>query len=231
MALDFPTSPVNNQVYNNFYWDEAVPAWRSLGYSLPTIPAGVVSQYAGSSAPSGYLFCAGQPASSSQYPDLFAAIGYLYGGSGTVFYLPNLQSKTLFGLGSESEFNVLGESGGSKGHALEINEMPSHTHLQDSHNHIQNEHNHSQNGHSHGGYHKSATNYFGGTGDMPGADAIIALDWTRYDANQSTTGTTATNIETTATNNPETAINQETGGSLEHNNLQPYIVLNYIIKT
>ena len=42
---------------------------------------------------------------------------------------------------------------------------------------------------------------------------------------------TATNIATTATNQAATATNQNTGGDGAHNNLQPYIVLNYIIKT
>ena len=42
--------------------------------------------------------------------------------------------------------------------------------------------------------------------------------------------TTATNIATTATNQTTTATNQSTGGGLAHNNLQPYIALNYIIK-
>lgn len=41
------------------------------------------------------------------------------------------------------------------------------------------------------------------------------------------TGNTA---NSTATNNATTAINQTTGGGEEHNNMQPYIVLNYIIK-
>ncbi|MDD3084233.1 MAG: hypothetical protein PHP82_04380 [Candidatus ainarchaeum sp.] len=43
--------------------------------------------------------------------------------------------------------------------------------------------------------------------------------------------TTATNQNTTATNQNTTATNQNTGGGGSHNNLQPYIVLNYIIKT
>ena len=31
MALDFPSNPVNGQVYNNFYYDSTTNAWRSLG--------------------------------------------------------------------------------------------------------------------------------------------------------------------------------------------------------
>jgi microcystin-dependent protein len=43
--------------------------------------------------------------------------------------------------------------------------------------------------------------------------------------------TTATNQNATATNQNATATNQNTGGGGAHNNLQPYLVLNYIIKT
>jgi microcystin-dependent protein len=48
--------------------------------------------------------------------------------------------------------------------------------------------------------------------------------------NYRATSTTATNQATTATNQATTATNQNTGGGLAHNNLQPYIVLNYMIK-
>lgn len=47
--------------------------------------------------------------------------------------------------------------------------------------------------------------------------------------NSNTTGITLASA--TATNNATTATNQNTGGGGAHNNLQPYLVLNYIIKT
>lgn len=31
MALDFPSNPVNGQVYDNYFWDAATNAWRSSG--------------------------------------------------------------------------------------------------------------------------------------------------------------------------------------------------------
>ena len=31
MALDFPSNPVNGQIYNNFYYDSSTSAWRSIG--------------------------------------------------------------------------------------------------------------------------------------------------------------------------------------------------------
>lgn len=228
MALDFPTNPVNGQVYDNFYWDSTLSAWRATGNITPLVPAGVISQYAGATAPSGYLLCIGQSISTSEYPALFQAIGYTYGGSGSSFSVPNLQNRVSVGKGTEAEFDTLGETGGSKTHQLSVNEMPSHTHTQDAHNHTQNSHNHTQDAHGHAFYGaQTGQNLpFTNTGNV----------WTHFLSNyqysQPAVGSaTATNQPTTATNNAATATNQNTGGGLAHNNLQPYIVLNYIIKT
>jgi microcystin-dependent protein len=228
MALDFPNTPVDGQVYDNYYWDNEMSAWRAFGNIVPLVPAGVISQYAGSTAPDGYLLCTGQSLSTNTYPALFAAIGYTYGGSDSSFNVPNLQNRVPVGLGSETEFDALGETGGSKTHQLTINEMPSHTHIQDAHNHTQDSHNHTQNAHGHAFYGaQTGQNLpFTNTGNV----------WTHfinnYQYSQPAVGSaTATNNAATATNQAATATNQNTGGGLAHNNLQPYIVLNYIIKT
>jgi hypothetical protein len=56
------------------------------------VPAGVVQQYAGSSAPDGFLLCNGAAVSRTTYASLFAVVGTTYGvGNGTTtFNLPNL---------------------------------------------------------------------------------------------------------------------------------------------
>ena len=98
------------------------------------VPAGAVMPYAGSSAPSGWLFAAGQAVSRTTYAALFAAIGTTYGsGDGsTTFNLPDLEGRAVFGrddmsgsaagrlnntgiLGSTSnpDGTVLGATGGS----------------------------------------------------------------------------------------------------------------------
>jgi len=45
-----------------------------------------------------------------------------------------------------------------------------------------------------------------------------------------TTGTTAANEATTATNQASTATNHFTGGNGTHNNMPPFIAVNYIIR-
>lgn len=63
------------------------------------VPAGAVMPYAGSSAPSGWLFAAGQTVSRTTYAALFGAIGTTYGaGDGsTTFNLPDLEGRAVFG--------------------------------------------------------------------------------------------------------------------------------------
>ncbi len=65
-------------------------------------PSGVVSVFAGSSAPAGWLLCNGSTISRSTYSGLFAAIGTTYGvGDGsTTFRIPDLRGEFIRGLDS-----------------------------------------------------------------------------------------------------------------------------------
>ena len=58
---------------------------------------GMIEAYAGSEIPDTYLACDGSSVSVSQYPTLFQKIGYLYGGSGDTFKLPDLRGQFLRG--------------------------------------------------------------------------------------------------------------------------------------
>jgi microcystin-dependent protein len=228
MAINFPNSPSNGDIFGNYTYDDSIPGWRKTPDNAASLPAGTIVQWPGAVAPANWLICDGSAISRTEYASLFAAVGVQYGaGNGTTtFNLPNLKGRVAVGFdASQSEFDVLGELGGAKTHTLTTSEMPSHTHIQDSHNHTQNAHNHTQDAHSHtlGGTLVSSFVGFGQNSPINGNAT-----------NPSTGGvnaTTATNQSTTATNQATTATNQSTGGGEAHNNLQPYIVLNYIIKT
>ena len=70
------------------------------GVAKPVVPSGVVEAYAGSVAPDGWLLCNGSAVSRSEYADLFAICGTIYGnGDGsTTFNLPDLRGEFVRGL-------------------------------------------------------------------------------------------------------------------------------------
>ncbi|MDP3078686.1 phage tail protein [Bradyrhizobium sp.] len=66
---------------------------------LEAVPAGTILPYAGSVAPSGFLFAYGQSLARDDYPALFTAIGTAYGAAdGSHFSLPDLRGRTIAGL-------------------------------------------------------------------------------------------------------------------------------------
>lgn len=98
-----------------------------------TTPIGVVSQYAGTTAPDNYLLCDGQEISRTTYSQLFEVIGTSYGnGDGsTTFNVPNIQGRFPIGISSsDTDFNTLGKTGGSKTHKQTIEELAKHHHTQ-----------------------------------------------------------------------------------------------------
>lgn len=171
-------------LYNNP--NELSPTEKAAFTNGQLSPVGIVSPFAGASAPTGWLLCDGAAVSRSTYAALFAVIGETYGaGDGsTTFLVPNIKGKVVVGLNAaETEFDTLGETGGEKTHTLTIDEMPSHTH-----------------------------------------DLNYTLTQPLTYAQTSGPGPSGQNgqpaIQPTAT-----------GGDDPHQNLQPYITLNYIIKT
>jgi microcystin-dependent protein len=200
-------------------------------------PTGAVIAFAGSSAPTNWLLCYGQAVSRTTYAALFAVVSTTYGvGDGTTtFNLPDLRGRTVAGIdnmgGSDAgRLDIANSSGtvvGTQYVTLTSAEMPSHTHTQNSHNHTQDSHNHTQNSHGHA---------FNDPGFIPGVTNIgVGGGGTGFYGRTATQGifigdATATNQATTATNQATTATNQSTGGGGAHNNMQPTMVLNYIIK-
>jgi hypothetical protein len=62
------------------------------------VPAGTIMHHAGSTPPSGYLIADGSTLITTSYPELFAAIGYTYGGAGINFNVPNLLGEFIRGV-------------------------------------------------------------------------------------------------------------------------------------
>jgi len=155
------------------------------------IPAGGIMPYAGTLAPSGWLFCGGQEVSRTANSALFSAIGITFGsgdGSST-FNVPDLRDR--FPLGDKdqgqtdaervSNFSTeRGSTGGFDEHQLTEAEMPSHNH------------------------------------GVPTATADSNNSFGQLDP-----------VNTSAKPDTPTSF---TGGDEAHNNMPPFLALNYIIK-
>jgi microcystin-dependent protein len=67
------------------------------------VPPGTVIAFAGNHGPRGYLLCDGREVDVLNYPDLFRAIGTIYGGNGTSkFKLPDFRGMFLRGAGGNA---------------------------------------------------------------------------------------------------------------------------------
>ena len=88
------------------------------------IPGGIL-MWPTAVAPSGFLFCNGNALATATYPALFAAIGYTFGGSGSVFNLPNYTDRMPIGAGTNYP---LGATGGSSTTTINSGNLPAHTH-------------------------------------------------------------------------------------------------------
>lgn len=100
---------------------------------VQSIP-GLIEPFAGTVAPTGYLFCDGSAVSRDTYAALFAVIGTTYGaGDGsTTFNLPDLTGRVPLGVSST---HILASTGGSETVTLIEAELPSHTHEVPTHGH------------------------------------------------------------------------------------------------
>ena len=96
-----------------------------------------MADFAGPTPPLGWLDCDGSSYLKSQYPNLFAAIGYTWGGSGANFNVPNMQSRVSIGSGTGGGLStrVLGQFVGEESHILQIAELPPHAHVDAGHTH------------------------------------------------------------------------------------------------
>jgi microcystin-dependent protein len=92
------------------------------------MPIGTVFNFAGDAAPDGSLLCDGGSYDTGDYPLLFDAIGYIWGGSGSSFNVPDMRENFALGVGGGLS---VGDTGGEQDHTLTEAEMPSHDHTLD----------------------------------------------------------------------------------------------------
>lgn len=180
---------------------------------------GSVEIFTGSSIPSGYLLCDGRAVSRTTYADLFKVIGTTYGaGDGsTTFNLPDFTGRLAVGKNSGT-FNSLGKKGGEETHKMTASEIPSHTHSIPPLTGTTN----TAGEHRHGiGQHNNSGSFTGQAVSYPNQVQVGYQDANLFCSEEGAHSHTATsNASTTGA----------CGSGNAMNNLQPYIVVNYIIK-
>lgn len=88
---------------------------------------GEIKLFPVSTPPAGWIACDGSTLLAADYPDLSALLGSKYGPSnGTIFYLPDLRSRTPVGAGGAYG---TGMTGGVEAVPLLVHQIPSHSHL------------------------------------------------------------------------------------------------------
>lgn len=153
-------------------------------------------------APYGWLACNGQTLAITQYTALFTILGTTYGGDGqTTFQLPNLQGMVPmhWGTGPGGFNTAIGEVQGTSAVTLTSQQMPQHQHSV-----------------------TAAAIAQGGTSQRTPTPSS-----TTYLANSNPSGL----WHTTPTNNAPlspSAVNFA-GASSPHDNMQPYLTLNFCI--
>lgn len=151
-------------------------------------------------APKGWALCAGQLLPINQNQALFSLLGTTYGGDGrTTFALPDLGGRVAMGVGNGF---TLGQFDGEETHTLTIAELPQHVHPANA----------------------VVNGTVNGT-NLPGATEFLASAYT------SQIGSPL--VPLYSTDAPSQALSPNAiggaGGSQPHENLMPFLVLNYCI--
>lgn len=177
--------------------------------------------------PYGWLFCDGARLEASKFPDLSKLIGRTYDPTQAKKYinLPDLRSRVPVGYGGDSQtpplaagltLRAIGATGGEETHLLATAEMPLHQHTITDSGHS---HTFTDPGHSHGTVayvtNGSGTEYVTTAGNKGTATNGTSASATNITVDSATVG-----IATTDAN----------GSSQAHNNMQPWICVNFIIR-
>lgn len=197
------------------------------------IPTGTVTMYAGvinllTDLPAGWLLCDGSLKSSATYPALSALLGSIYGAapSGS-FRLPDLRNKFPFGKGSATakspyvpggvntgSYTQEGSTGGDQVHALTEAQLARH-------------------------YHYCAIDRLGNAGTYNDKDYCMAraavfstgdAEW-KYVLDNQQAPPNVGNADADGKFGADFNATNKVGQNEPHNNMPPYFVINFIIKT
>jgi microcystin-dependent protein len=223
------------------------------------VPTGTVIMYIATTAPTGFLLCNGSEVSRITYSRLFNVIGTTYGvgNNSTTFNLPDLRGRSPLGFGQGTNLTnrTLNQTGGSETHTLTVAEMPTHNHTASTnstgaHTHTgttatEGSHTHSGTTSVNGEHNHTSSRAIGdrwadapdGGNDTGGVIGSYDNPLTSTNGNHSHTfttggGTAHSHTFTTASNGDHThtvTVNNN-GSNNAHNNMSPFIVLNFIIK-
>lgn len=214
-------------------YDEALGQW----VTVTSEPAGIIKEYGGDVAPAFHVLAdGGVYPRDGIYAALFAVFGTKYntgGEAGDHFRVINRKGKTAVGRdAAQVEFDTLGKTGGEKTHALSVGEMPSHAHGGGTGTETA-AHAHSGNtggqdaDHTHLQFQDQIT-----PGTLGGGGGTLIREGFAAGGGRATGGASnghghpfSTGTESAAHAH---AVSAEGGGGA-HNNLQPYVVANFII--
>lgn len=215
--------------------------------ALLTPPVGAMIMWPGAAAPADgkWLLCEGQTLNQFDFPDLFAVVGHAYGSNiaydtTNQFVLPDLRSRMPVGAGQGlgQTNRSLGERGGASLHQLSTSEMPSHGH---SVSESTATHNHDNDGDglggsttSNGGHSHSGDNYATATTRYVSSVAPLNYVCVWYLTSQSGNTNSVTDHSHSLKINSNTHKHDVSVGSagsgLSHNNMPPFLGVNYIIR-
>ena len=190
-------------------------AGQIIMYAGPIVQS-VSNNVITTTAPAGYLLCDGSVVLVDDYPELAAVLGTTYGGDGTTtFGLPDFRGRTGVGVGtgtsSTATAHTLGQTAGSERVTLTTSTIPAHTHGS-----------------------KTISGKFRLRKVGNNAAMVTAsTNFTVSDYSGTGTGAAAgsTSYKMSEVEFEQSHTHNSVGDGEAHNNMQPYIGINYIIAT
>jgi microcystin-dependent protein len=242
----------NSVLASNIADGQVTAAKLDAGLTTQILPSGMIAPFAGNATnpPSGWFYCRGQREQRSLYPGLDQVIGTTYGpytaadGSpgDTHFQLPDLQSRVPVGFSSEVEFNAPGKTGGVKEVTLTAAQSGIAAHSHTVGPNVGSPP--APSGNTGSGNASITINTDGAHSHTVSEEGVKASGYFHQNAGSFGTLVPDTNTPTTSVagshahsatdsgHSHSVQINNATASNAAqaHNNLQPYITLNYIIK-